>query len=246
MKVVVLFLIAATVTLAPKPALAQKGNLAPSGPHYDLNLIGVDQSKKPSLTGSNRHTIFVPLLTNGTTGVDTDPVPGNDIWLTQSPDSTTFAVCDGNAFDLAWKCDGSPLYIPGTATQATGAVFELPCNLAITLGGATSLIPCTTGASATYSVWARVVGTPGGNGTITTCAYDTTTNPPTLVCSSENEVLVRSAQKPPKFDNVTNELTSLVTKGGARVALFQSTFVGFFWDYDNNGNKVLQLRFYLQ
>jgi hypothetical protein len=30
------------------------------------------------------------------------------------------------------------------------------------------------------------------------------------------------------------------------VALFQSTFVGFFWDYDNNGNKVLQLRFYLQ
>ncbi len=27
--------------------------------------------------------------------------------------------------------------------------------------------------------------------------------------------------------------------------LFASGFQGFFWDYDNNKNKVLQLRFYL-
>jgi hypothetical protein len=115
MKRVLLLLVAITLSLS---AFAQKktGNLAPSGPHYDLNLIGVDEAKKSPLTSSNRHTIFVPLFTNGPNGADTDPVPGNDIWLTQSPDSTTFAVCDGNAFDAAWKCDGTPLYIPGTVS----------------------------------------------------------------------------------------------------------------------------------
>jgi len=29
------------------------------------------------------------------------------------------------------------------------------------------------------------------------------------------------------------------------VALFQGGFLNFFWDYDNYGNKLLQLRFYL-
>lgn len=37
------------------PALA--GNGAPSGPHYNLNIIGVENVKKADMTGSNRHTI---------------------------------------------------------------------------------------------------------------------------------------------------------------------------------------------
>jgi hypothetical protein len=33
-----------------------------SGPHYNLNIIGVSKDKTvPPMTGSNRHTIFVPL-----------------------------------------------------------------------------------------------------------------------------------------------------------------------------------------
>jgi hypothetical protein len=46
------------------------------------------------------------------------------------------------------------------------------------------------------------------------------------------------------FSNVTNALTSLVTSTQT-VALFGAGFQGFFWDFDNNGNKLLQLRFYL-
>jgi hypothetical protein len=41
-----------------------KGNGAPSGAHYNLNIIGVDKSKGASLTDSNRRTIFVPLVGN--------------------------------------------------------------------------------------------------------------------------------------------------------------------------------------
>jgi hypothetical protein len=52
--------------------------------------------------------------------------------------------------------------------------------------------------------------------------------------------------KPNKFTNVTDALTSLVDSNTLQtVALFQGGFANFFWDYDNNGNKLLQLRFYL-
>ena len=247
MKKLLILLVGAAVAVgAPilsMPGFAQKattGNGAPSGAHYDLNIIGVMHPKAPSLTGSDRHTIFVPLNTAAN-----DPVPGADIWLTQGP----FAVCDGNAFDAAYDCNGNQI-----AKQ--GAVFQLPCNLNIATATGTTLVPCpSTGAVVSYTVWGRAVGTPGGSSSITTCATDIATN--TLVCSTDNNVavFVRKSGKP-EFSNVTNQLTSLVTPAGActtstitagtcTVALFGSGFQGFFWDYDNNGNKLLQLRFYL-
>jgi len=168
------------------------GNGTPSGAHYNLNLIGVTNAKNPPLTGSDRHTIFVPLFTNGKDGPDTDPVPGTDIWLTQGP----FAVCDGNAFDAATDCNG-------TTVAKTGAVFQLPCNTNITTATGTTLVPCTSGATASYDVWARTLGTPGGSSTLTTCATEPVTN--TLVCSTNKAVFVR--MKPNKFTNVTDALT---------------------------------------
>ena len=213
------------VLISSAPAFAQTGNGTPSGAHYELNLIGVTYGKNPPLTGSNRHTIFVPLDT-----AQDDPVPGTDIWLTQGP----FAVCDGNAFDAAHDCNG-------TQIAKLGAVFQLPCNTNITTAAGTTLVPCTTGATASYDVWARVVGTPGGSSTLTTCATDPAG---ALVCSTNKQMFVR--MKPNKFTNVTDALTSLVdTNTLQTVALFQGLFQGFFWDYDNNGNKLVQLRFYL-
>jgi len=216
-----------TAALASNAGLAQNGNgITTVGPHYNLNIIGVTKGKNPPLTGSDRHTIFVPLNTAAN-----DPVPGADIWLTQGP----FTVCDGNAFDAAFDCNG-------TQIAKQGAVFQLPCNTNITTAAGTTLVPCTTGATASYNVWARVVGTPGGSSTLTTCATEPITG--VLVCSTKKAVLVR--MKPNKFTNVTDALTSLVDANTLQtVALFQGGFLNFFWDYDNNGNKLLQLRFYL-
>jgi hypothetical protein len=125
-----------------------------------------------------------------------------------------------------------------------GAVFQLPCNNLTSLG---LIVPCTNngpGSIASYQVWARVTGTPGGNSTITLCAFDQTTS--TEVCNTD-EVLMRN--KPNKFTDVTKTLTSLMNVSGpagvGNYPLFAAGFSGFFWDYDNNGNKVLQLRFYL-
>jgi hypothetical protein len=239
MKKRLLFLAGAAVVLCAVilsiPGFAQKtitGNGAPSGAHYDLNIIGVTNAKTPPLTGSNRHTIFVPLVSDQG-ALDTDVASGADILLTQG----SFTVCDGNAFDAAYDCSGKKI-----ANQ--GAVFQLPCNTNIATASGTTLVPCpTTGAVASYTVWGRAVGTPGGSSSITTCATDLLTS--TVVCSVNSNVAVftRKSGKP-VFSDVTNQLTSLVTTTQT-VALFGSGFQGFFWDYDNNGDKLLQLRFYL-
>ena len=227
------FLLLTTAALLAAPVFAQTGNGAPPGPHYNLNVIGVTAGKKPPLTGSDRHTIFVPLVSDQNGDPDTLATDTAPILLTPGP----FTVCDGNAFDPAFNCAGQQI-------NQLGAVFQLPCNNLTSLG---LIVPCTDngpGSIASYEVWARVVGTPGGNGTITTCAFDATTL--TEVCNTD-QVLMRN--KPNKFTDVTKVLTSLkgVTgpSGTGNYPLFAAGFSGFFWDYDNNGNKVLQLRFYL-
>jgi hypothetical protein len=198
------------------------GNGAPSGAHYNLNIIGVDKGKTAPLTGSDRHTIFVALGKNGVAQSRIYLMPGD------------FQVCDGNAFDAAYDCSGNQI-------QATGAVFQLPCNTNVPAD-----ITCLNGvASASYSVWARALGQPGGAATITTCATDPTTGE--VICSTENTLLARFKGKS-TFSDVTNQLTSLVGDIGGtvqRVALFSGGLEDFFWQYDNNGLKLAQLRFYL-
>src|SRR5258708_12863934 len=118
--------------ILPIPGVAQTGNGAPSGTHYDLNIIGVTKGKNPPLTGSNRHTIFVPLVSDQG-ALDTDLASGADILLTQG----AFTVCDGNAFDAAYDCSGAKI-----ANQ--GAGFQLPCNTTIATPTGTPLVPSTT------------------------------------------------------------------------------------------------------
>jgi hypothetical protein len=219
------------------PAYAQTGNGAPAGRHYNLNLIGVEKDKTVDLTGSGRHTIFVRLgepPSPGNNGVETD------IWLTRGE----FEVCDGNGFDQAFKCDGTAL---GTRQ---GAVFQLPCNTNIGLPGE-EIIPCTAGETAAYEVWVRALGSPKGEPevTIRTCAIDTSVSPEVLVCSSENVLLIRNKGQE-KFENRTNELTSLLANVDAdaaleRVALFAGGFEDWFWKYINKGVRLVQMRFYL-
>ena len=203
------------------PGLAQTGNGAPKGAHFELNIIGVSNPKTQPLTNSDRHTIFVGL------GTKNDGVITN-IYLTQGP----FAVCDGNGFDPATDCNGNPIF----GANSPGAVFQLPaCVLSSTTD------TCNVGTSQAYTIWARALGTPGGHASVTTCATDLTN---TVVCSTTSVLLVRGSGKQ-KFSNVTKELTTINTTLGT-ISLFTTGFQNFFWQYDNFGLKLLQVRFYPQ
>src|SRR4029453_12673038 len=99
---------AVMIGLVSVPAMAQNGNGAPNGSHYNLNIIGKDDCKTAAMTDSNRHSIFV--LLNYSDATPTDPTAiatlnkKNKIFLQEGP----FQVLDGNA------CDG--------------AIFQLPQN----------------------------------------------------------------------------------------------------------------------
>jgi len=231
-------LLALLATMVASPALAQTGNGAPNGPHYNLNIIGVDpeKAKKVDMTDSNRHTIFVALGKKGD-GIETK------IYLGASDD---FVVCDGNGFDAAHDCTNT------LVSPSNGAVFGLPCNTNLTdpdgtTGGGT-LVPCDVNETAAYQVWARALGSPQGKpqSTTTTCATDPSDG--ALVCSTESMVLVRERGKS-VFKDYTNELTSILVDIDGdgdldRVSLFAGGLVDWYWGYVNEGLKLAQLRFY--
>jgi hypothetical protein len=108
--------------------------------------------------------------------------------------------------------------------------------------------------SANWSVYARAVGTPGGKARITTCAeyaYDGT-----AIDISLCDYIDISRVKQGKFVNVSKDLLfvtlnadlldaygNVVLRAGS-YPLFDERLLNYFWQYDNNGLKVLQLRFY--
>lgn len=59
----VLAVLALVIAFMPLVSSAT-GNGAPSGAHYNLNIIGVSKGKTADMTGSNGHRIFVPLVGN--------------------------------------------------------------------------------------------------------------------------------------------------------------------------------------
>jgi hypothetical protein len=199
--------------------VSASGNGAPSGSHYNLNIIGVPEGAEanfadgwPDLTGSNRHTIFVSL--DGVSKI-----------LLREGD---FQVIDGNALD-------------GSAT------FQLPDPI-------DPDEPCTdifvddvlvdTVCVTAYSVFARAPGNRGGDATMKTCATDPDTDE--IVCS----VQVLQVTQSSKFKNVTRYLLFVFwdTDGDGDadklVPIFDEDLEGYYWEYDNNGLKLLQLRFY--
>ncbi len=207
-------------------------NGAPSGSHYNLNILGKTNCAGDDLTGSNRHSIQVLLnySDNTVTGMPyADLDRRNKIFLSEGP----FQVLDGNA------CDKD------------GAKFQLPAN---PFTCAADDPNCEDPTFQAYEVYARALGKPHGSATITTCAVAAGddlvlgTADDELICSTENVVLVREKGKS-SFTNVTKELTTIYADIDAdgdldRVGLFDEQFYSYFWDYDNNGLRLTQLRFY--
>jgi hypothetical protein len=177
-----------------------KGNGAPSGAHYNLNIIGVPVEKTADMTGDNGHRIFVPL--DDKTRIDLQK-------------GETFEVLDANGTDGR-------------------AMFQLPH-------------PDPDGDGETvYSVWVRALGKPGGSSTTTTCATDPVTGDE--YCSSESLIVIREKGRS-TFTNADRYLlVAYVDLDGdgteEQYPLFDDALEDYYWSYDNNGLKLLQMRFY--
>lgn len=122
--------------------------------------------------------------------------------------------------------------LDANATDGSGS-FQLP-----------NPDPNNTGTT-TYSVFARALGTPGGTSKTTTCAVDSTGE---TWCSVYSSVAVRSSGGS-QFTNVSRELLYIYADLNGdgtpeRYNLFNSALQDYYWQYDNTGLRLLQLRFY--
>ena len=260
MKKLFLITLVFAISLTLGFGIALAGNGAPKGPHYNLNIIGVDNAKSAKMIDSKRHTIFVPLYSPKTVHNNRDGSTVDiytQIFLKESPEGEDFKVCDGNGFDEAYNCEGEQM------SNRIGAVFQLPanadweCRYEDTDSDPTTPdeYVCTPDGLA-YYVYARALGTPGGKATITTCAYvDDGDGGEDVVCSTSNVIMERLKGKDGKlFKDVTRELTSIcylvyaadgVTVIGENCdSIFSDELYEYFWNYHNEGLRLLQLRFY--
>jgi hypothetical protein len=160
----------------------------------------------------------------GTSGhtIFVDEYGRSKIWLCESgvdagcEEVKDFAVLDRNA--------------TSSDPDADGALFALP-NPDPDGDGTTE-----------YSLFARALGKKG-SATMTTCATDPSDG--STVCSDIELVLSRDKGK---FDNVSKYLLYIYADidgtGTKRYPLFDDDLEDYFWDYDNNGLRIVQLRFY--
>lgn len=229
----------AIAMLLPVP-VAAAGHGGPQGSHeYQLNIIGTTD-KSPDMTGNNGHRIFVPL--DGKTKINLEE--GED-----------FAVLDANGTDR----DGATFQLPppGLDAYEVGgpgdadvvsdySVFIRPLGKP---GGWATITTC---AELLDSTFAGLLGTRelkeiknrAGEGD----AY----------CSVEqvgSDVLTRTKGKS-SFTNVTAELLTIVFRleveleDGTidtieiRVPIFDDIIEGEYWEYDNHGLRLAQVRFY--
>jgi hypothetical protein len=224
--------------LMATPASAQVGK-GLSGPHWNLNIIGVPKDKSASMDQSGRHTVFVPLDSGEDVGRKVKIYYERNL-----DDPNKFNVSDGNATDD----DEATIQVP----------FEFCVDEA---SGCTELL--------SFDVYAVGLGKPGGAAIVTVdCTYsdDVVNDGGTAGLECEDTVLLGSIEikrtnngknKPSRVD-ITNlfRVTGCLDQVEDGVCdagdlKFKNLWIfniqalqEYFWDYDNNGLKLLHIRFY--
>lgn len=209
---------------APDGAFLGQGD---GGHAYQLNIIGVPKDKTADMDGNNGHRIFVKLW--GKTAIN----------LTEGP----FGVLDANGTDN----DGALFALPDPDVDGDGIL------------------------DGDYSIKVRALGKPGGFASITTCAEliaelggevqnrksDLAGHEDAFCSIDEEKVLLERGKGKSTFQDVTDQLLSIVFEVEItdefgvvidtifiRIPLFDDRIDGEFWEYDNSGLKLAQVRFY--
>ena len=213
-------------------SVEETGNGAPSGAHYNLNIIGVKNKKDATMDDNNGHRIFVLL---GNSGLKAN----TKIKLTEGD---SFQVLDANGTDGNGAKFQMPNPDPDGDEVTSYTVWARPLGKP---GGSSSMVPC--------GIYEYQDTDIDGN-----LIFDEFGDPVMIeeeVCS--NDTLFVSREKgQSKFQDVSDILLwihldadYLLEDGTVAVpagdyTLFDPVLQDYFWSYDNKGLKLLQLRFY--
>ena len=218
---IVAILIFAGGLIAVQGGNDNNGNGAPSGHHYTLNLLGKDWEKDEDTSVYDNNGHRIFVRLDGKTRID----------LTEGD----FDVIDADGTDRH-------------------AAFQLPEPDTVVDDGGTPYDPSDdTVTSAKYYVYIRVLGKPEGWADM----YSGFTDEYGEDWISLEVIELRQTggkvnrESPPKFVDVTKELTTIYVDitdddvyNPQRYGLFDNELWEYFWEYDNHGLKHVQLRFY--
>ena len=135
------------------------------------------------------------------------------------------------------------IYLTRSADYGTFGVTDPNC-VSDSLAGFTLPDPCVDSGGQTtcpstfsYSVWVRAV-TPKGSADMTTCYTDNTGT----YCNTE---LTITLSKSKKFVDASKNLLQVCDNATLKqAAIFANSNYQYFWNYDNQGLRLAQLRFY--
>jgi hypothetical protein len=200
------------VLAAAMPVAA--GNGAPSGAHYNLNVIGVPKDKKVDTGGSNGHVMFVGL---GRTG----EVANTKILLTEGP----YDVLDANGTD-----GQAAFQLPNPDPDGDGVTaYSVYVRALGKPGGKAVMQSCYTEEGVDWCA----VQFLGGVEPIT---IERTKGKQIFENVSKDLLYVDYCTA---WDATTGECTAV-----DQIPLFSDDAIQYFWDYDNSGLKLAQFRFY--
>lgn len=220
--------------------MAQNANPCPGDKAYQVNIIGVPKDKTADMTGNNGHRIFVPL----NSGEDVDRKV--HIYMTGDTDGIS---------QNGLQCGDSFRVLDANATDDNEATLLVPCE-PIEVGDP----------GICFDVFATGLGKPGGSANVdVVCEFDETCIDCNIVegtCEMGNVDfdVVRGKNKP-----VTEDITGVFRANGCIDAdteddllcgddpldiIFRNVWIfnveelmTYYWDYDNNGLKLMQVRF---
>ena len=233
---------------------------------YKVNIIGVPQDKSADMDNNNGRRIFV-MLNGGQEVTDkggknnhlkTSDV--NKIYLCNSTNGENDYNKDGRCD--AWRTDNPGEFgvIDANATNSDGALFGIPDPCAG--------VDSTDGCAPKYAIWARAKAG-SGSATITTCAEEEYDYPVAddddIWCGDNGITLTKRSDRQAvevtdallymgiTLDGTEDDLQNCIE--GTRdvnytgstdydIYLFDRCFENYFWNYENNGLKNLELRFY--
>ena len=225
-KLLAIVLVVAIAAMGTGVALAgnnNNGNGAPSGAHYNLNIIGMPKDKNPDMGCGEGHRIFVPLgepSNNGNNGKVT-----TRIYLYEGED---FAVLDCNGTDGRAKFQ-LPNPDPGTGEPCTA--YSVYVRALGKPNGKANITTCATDPLTGEEV----------------CSIEVVklerTKGKQKFQNVSKELLTICAKICTEVDPVTGEC---IAWEWMRLYLFDPLLQDYLWKYDNNGLKLAQLRFYPQ
>jgi len=225
--------------------LYKQGNGSPSGAHYNLNIIGTKE-KSADMDGSNGHVIFVPMegkikieLQEGDFAVlDANGTDG--VAQFQLPDPGLDPYVVGDAGDADIETDYSvfvrPLGKPGGWSTITTVADVIEANLAEFLSGKDLKVmndAAELGGVASVEQVGQAI-------TMRTKGKSTFTN-----VTAELLTIVLKVEYTYDADGDPNtEDDDITTTVYVRVPIFDDLIENEYWEYDNHGLKLLQVRFY--